>query len=107
LNEDAVDHYLNTIGRVPRIDHAEEIELSRKIQQKLLIDQARQEWRQRRGEDPSDEALAEALQISVSTLRSRIRQGEQAQRKLVNAQPAPGGQCCQKNTSIGGCPFWI
>lgn len=49
LNEDAVDHYLNTIGRVPRIDHAEEIELSRKIQQKLLIDQARQEWRQQRG----------------------------------------------------------
>ncbi|MGY2946051.1 RpoD/SigA family RNA polymerase sigma factor [Thermostichus sp. MS-CIW-30] len=85
LNEDAVDHYLNTIGRVPRIDHAEEIELSRKIQQKLLIDQARQEWRQRRGEDPSDETLAEALQISVSTLRSRIRQGEQAQRKLINA----------------------
>jgi RNA polymerase sigma factor (RpoD-like family) len=85
LNEDAVDHYLNTIGRVPRIDHAEEIELSRKIQQKLLIDQARQEWRQQRGEDPSDEALAEALQISVSTLRSRIRQGEQAQRKLINA----------------------
>ncbi len=85
LNEDAVDHYLNTIGRVPRIDHAEEIELSRKIQQKLLIDQARQEWRQQRGRDPSDEDLAEALQISVSTLRSRIRQGEQAQRKLINA----------------------
>jgi RNA polymerase sigma factor (RpoD-like family) len=85
LNEDAVDHYLNTIGRVPRIDHAEEIELSRKIQQKLLIDQARREWRQQRGQDPSDEELAAALQIPVSTLRSRIRQGEQAQRKLINA----------------------
>lgn len=85
LNEDAVDHYLNTIGRVPRIDHAEEIELSRKIQQKLLIDQARREWRQQRGQDPSDEELAAALQIPVATLRSRIRQGEQAQRKLINA----------------------
>ncbi len=85
LNEDAVDHYLNEIGRVPRIDHAEEIELSRKIQHKLLIDQARQEWQQQRGEDPSDEDLAAALQISVPTLRSRIRQGERAQRKLINA----------------------
>ncbi|MFQ3613959.1 MAG: RpoD/SigA family RNA polymerase sigma factor [Cyanobacteriota bacterium] len=85
LNEDAVDHYLNEIGRVPRIDHAEEIELSRKIQQKLLIDQARQEWREQKGEDPSDAQLAEALQISLLTLRSRIRQGERAQRKLINA----------------------
>ncbi|MEN9202883.1 MAG: RpoD/SigA family RNA polymerase sigma factor [Thermostichus sp. DG02_3_bins_51] len=85
LNEDSVDHYLNEIGRVPRIDHTEEIELSRKIQQKLLIDQARQQWREQKGVDPSDAELAEALQIPLLTLRSRIRQGEKAQRKLINA----------------------
>ncbi|MGQ9838012.1 MAG: RpoD/SigA family RNA polymerase sigma factor [Cyanobacteriota bacterium] len=85
LNEDAVDHYLNEIGRVPRIDHTEEIELSRKIQQKLLIDQARQEWQAQKGKAPSDAELAESLRISLLTLRSWIRQGEQAQRKLINA----------------------
>lgn len=105
LNEDAVDHYLNTIGRVPRIDHAEEIELARKIQQKLLIDQARKEWRQQRGQDPSDEELAAALQIPVATLRSRIRQGEQAQRKLINANLRLVVSVAKKYLNRG-CPFW-
>lgn len=58
------------------------------------------------GEDPSDEALAEALQISVSTLRSRIRQGEQAQRKLINANLRLVVSVAKKYLNRG-CRFWI
>ena len=84
-SEDMVDQYLNEIGRVPRIDHAEEIELSRLIQRKLKIDVAAQQLQETLAREPNREELAEHLQISPRTLRIQLRQGERAQQKLINA----------------------
>ncbi len=83
--DDTVDQYLNEIGRVPRIDHAEEIELSRMIQRKIEIDHYRDQLGQDGNPTPSLDELAAQLNLNVQTLRLQIRQGERAQQKLINA----------------------
>jgi RNA polymerase sigma factor (RpoD-like family) len=85
MSEDTVDQYLNEIGRVPRIDHAEEIELSRLIQRKMAVEEQIQHLAEQLGYPPSWEKLAEHLQVEVRTLRLQIRQGERAQRQLITA----------------------
>ncbi len=85
MSEDTVDQYLNEIGRVPRIDHAEEIELSRLIQRKMVIEEQSQHLAEQLGHSPSWEELAEHLQVEVRSLRLQIRRGERAQRQLITA----------------------
>lgn len=83
--EDMVDQYLNEIGRVPRIDHAEEIELSRLIQQRIKITIAQDHLQQATGTPPTREDLARYLGVSLRQVGLQIRQGERAQQKLINA----------------------
>ncbi len=85
VSEDMVDQYLNEIGRVPRIDHAEEIQLSRLIQRKLKLEAVQQELSETYGNPASLDDLAQHLQMDLRSLRAQIRQGERAQQKLINA----------------------
>jgi RNA polymerase sigma factor (RpoD-like family) len=85
VSEDMVDQYLNEIGRVPRIDHAEEIELSRLIQQRIKITSLQEELQQKTGVAPTKEELASYLGISPRQVGVQIRQGDRAQQKLINA----------------------
>ncbi|MDX2273643.1 MAG: RpoD/SigA family RNA polymerase sigma factor [Cyanobacteriota bacterium] len=84
-SEDTIDQYLNEIGRVPRIDHAEEIELSRLIQTKIKLEAAQFDLATTLGRDPQPQEWANHLGMSVASLRSQLRQGERAQQKLINA----------------------
>ncbi|MEM9157171.1 MAG: sigma-70 family RNA polymerase sigma factor, partial [Cyanobacteria bacterium P01_F01_bin.33] len=83
--DDAVDLYLNEIGRVPRIDHADEIELSRAVQDKLSVDNALQELRDRLQAEPAAEQVAAYLGIDVAEMNRRQHRGDRAQRKLIEA----------------------
>lgn len=83
--EDMVDQYLNEIGRVARIDHAQEIELSRLVQDKLALEQARQALAEQWGRDPSLREWAEQTGLEVRALRQQIHRGKRAQQKLINA----------------------
>lgn len=85
MSEDTVDQYLNEIGRVPRIDHAEEIELSRLIQRKMAIEEQAQRLAEQLGHSPAWEEVAAHLQVEVRSLRQQIRRGERAQRQLITA----------------------
>ncbi|MEO0852786.1 MAG: RpoD/SigA family RNA polymerase sigma factor [Cyanobacteria bacterium J06648_11] len=83
--DDAVDLYLNEIGRVPRIDHADEIELSRAVQEKLAVDRAREELTERLPVPPADTQIAAYLGIEVEVMKRRLHRGDRAQRRLVEA----------------------
>lgn len=85
LTDDTVDQYLNEIGRVPRIDHTEEIELSRLIQRKLEIVVVREALAEETGSVPSLDAVAQHLEMPLKTLRAHIHRGDRAQQKLINA----------------------
>ncbi|NJL98778.1 MAG: RNA polymerase sigma factor, RpoD/SigA family [Synechococcaceae cyanobacterium SM2_3_2] len=85
FSEDMVDQYLNEIGRVSRIDHAQEIELSRLVQERLKLEAARQTFVEDKGRDPSVQEWAERVGLDGRSLQQQIHRGKRAQQKLINA----------------------
>ena len=80
ITGDSVRAYLRDIGRIPLLEHDEEILLGRKVQRLMEIKAC---------EDllgtPSREELAESLQTTTKELRKEIRDGEKAKDKMVTA----------------------
>ncbi len=80
LSGDSVRAYLRDIGRIPLLEHDEEILLGRKVQRLMEIKAC---------EDllgtPSKEELADSLQLTAKELRKEIRDGEKAKDKMVTA----------------------
>ena len=80
ITGDNVRAYLRDIGRIPLLEHDEEILLGRQVQRLMEI----QAVADLLGK-PSNEALADSLDISVKELRRDIRAGEKAKEKMVTA----------------------
>jgi len=80
ITGDSVRAYLRDIGRIPLLEHDEEILLGRQVQRLMEIKAC---------EDllgnPSREKLAESLQTTTKELRKEIRDGEKAKDKMVTA----------------------
>ncbi len=80
ITGDSVRSYLRDIGRIPLLEHDEEIILGRQVQRlmeiKAVEDLAKTETK---------EALAESLGITTKELKRDIRAGERAKDKMVTA----------------------
>ena len=80
LSGDSVRSYLRDIGRIPLLEHDEEILLGRKVQRLMEIKAC---------EDllgtPTNEELAESLELTTKQLRKEIHDGEKAKDKMVTA----------------------
>ena len=85
LKDDSVDLYLNEIGRIPRVTPEEEIQLSRQIQSKMALEANRVILRDSLDRLPTDTELEEATGLTPAQQQRVLRQGNWAQRKLVNA----------------------
>ena len=77
---DSVRAYLRDIGRVPLLEHDEEILLGRKVQRLMEIKGVQDEL-----EVSSKDDLAKVLGISVKQLKREMRDGEKAKEKMVTA----------------------
>ena len=77
---DSVRAYLRDIGRIPLLEHDEEILLGRQVQRMMEI---------RACEDllhnPSKDELANSLEMTTKELRKQLRDGEKAKDKMVTA----------------------
>ena len=80
ISGDSVRAYLRDIGRIPLLEHDEEILLGRKVQRLMEI----QATAELLGNPPNDK-LADSLDISVKELRRLKRDGEKAKEKMVTA----------------------
>ena len=80
VSGDSVRAYLRDIGRVPLLEHDEEILLGRKVQRLMHIKQSKIEL-----EVQDNYSLASLLGISEKQLRKEIRDGEKAKDKMVTA----------------------
>ena len=80
LNGDSVRTYLRDIGRVPLLEHDEEILLGRKVQRLMEIQAVMDDIG-----PMSDEDLAGVMGIPVKRLHREIRAGEKAKDKMVTA----------------------
>tara|TARA_R100000406_G_scaffold77717_1_gene58427 strand:- start:144 stop:1085 length:942 start_codon:yes stop_codon:yes gene_type:complete len=77
---DSVRSYLRDIGRIPLLEHDEEILLGRKVQRLMEIKACEDLAKTKTKED-----LAFALGITVKDLKREIRDGEKAKDKMVTA----------------------
>tara|TARA_R100001443_G_scaffold47441_1_gene60084 strand:- start:1476 stop:2417 length:942 start_codon:yes stop_codon:yes gene_type:complete len=80
VSGDSVRAYLRDIGRVPLLEHDEEILLGRKVQRLMHIKQSKIDL-----EIQDNYSLAAVLGISDKQLRKEIRDGEKAKDKMVTA----------------------
>jgi len=80
ISGDSVRAYLRDIGRVPLLEHEEEILLGRKVQRLMEIKSIEQEM-----ETTSKDDLAKLLGISLKELKRQMRDGEKAKEKMVTA----------------------
>ena len=77
---DSVRAYLRDIGRIPLLEHDEEILLGRKVQRLMEIKACEDSL-----ENPSKQELADSLNLTIKELRREIRDGEKAKDKMVTA----------------------
>mgnify|MGYP005998787593 FL=1 len=80
LSGDSVRAYLRDIGRIPLLEHEEEILLGRKVQRLMEIKEIETEM-----EIQSQDDLAGVLGITPKELKRQLREGEKAKDKMVTA----------------------
>ena len=80
LTGDSVISYLRDIGRIPLLEHDEEILLGRQVQRMMEIKAVEELSKPETQED-----LASVLDISSKDLRRQLRDGERAKDKMVTA----------------------
>ena len=80
LSGDSVRAYLRDIGRIPLLEHDEEILLGRQVQRLMEIKEIEDEM-----EVSSQDDLARILGISNKQLRRELRDGAKAKDKMVTA----------------------
>ena len=100
MTGDSVRAYLRDIGRIPLLEHDEEIILGRKVQRLMEIKAC---------EDllgkPTKEELAFSLGLTHKELRREIRDGEregQPKRGARTLAPCAIGEACAGGTHEGG-----
>ena len=85
VKEDSVRAYLRDIGRVPLLEHDEEILLGRQVQRMMEIEATRATCISCDGVKLTDKELAEELSIDYKVLRRELRDGAKAKEKMVTA----------------------
>ena len=77
---DSVRAYLRDIGRIPLLEHDEEILLGRQVQRLMEIKACEELL-----SNPNKEDLADSLGLTIKELKKEIRAGEKAKDKMVTA----------------------
>ena len=85
MKGDSVRAYLREIGRVPLLEHAEEILLGRQVQRLMEIEEKRKELEDLCGHKVSDEDLAPHFDQDRKSLRRELRAGKKAKDTMVTA----------------------
>jgi len=79
LSGDSVRSYLRDIGRIPLLEHDEEILLGRQVQRMMVLKEMRKEL------ELNEEGLANAMDLTQKEIKKELREGERAKDKMVTA----------------------
>jgi RNA polymerase nonessential primary-like sigma factor len=80
ISGDSVRSYLRDIGRIPLLEHDEEILLGRQVQRMMEIKACEDLL-----DNPNQEQLAASLEITTKELKREMRAGKKAKDKMVTA----------------------
>ena len=79
LSGDNVRAYLRDIGRIPLLEHDEEILLGRKVQRLMTLQEMKKEL------SLDNEGLADAMDLTVKQIKRELREGTKAKEAMVTA----------------------
>ena len=79
LSGDSVRSYLRDIGRIPLLEHDEEILLGRKVQRLMELETQKKEL------ELDNEGLAKAWDIPLKQIKKELRDGQKAKEAMVTA----------------------
>ena len=79
LSGDSVRSYLRDIGRIPLLEHDEEILLGRKVQKLMELEEQMKEL------NLDEKGLAEAKDVPLKQIKRELRDGKKAKEKMVTA----------------------
>ena len=85
ISGDSVRAYLKDIGRIPLLEHDEEILLGRQVQRLMDIEEARKELETNTGRKIDDKELANLISADWKACMRDIRNGRKAKDKMVTA----------------------
>ena len=85
VSGDSVRSYLRDIGRIPLLEHDEEIVLGRKVQRLMELEGIRQELKVELGKEIDDRTLCDHTSNDWKELRRELREGKKAKEKMVTA----------------------
>ena len=85
ISGDSVRAYLKDIGRIPLLEHDEEILLGRQVQRLMDIEEARKELETNTGRKIDDKELANLISADWKSCMRDIRNGRKAKDKMVTA----------------------
>ncbi|MDB9314903.1 RNA polymerase sigma factor, RpoD/SigA family [Spirulina sp. CS-785/01] len=82
---DMVRTYLREIGRVPLLSHEQEIVYGKQVQSMMALLEVRDTLQEELGRTPSEQEWAEKAELSPKELKTRLREGEKAKKKMIEA----------------------
>lgn len=85
LSGDSVRSYLRDIGRIPLLEHDEEILLGRKVQRLMLLEDKRKELAEEHHRTIDDAELAAHFDHDFKAVRRELRDGKKAKEAMVTA----------------------
>ncbi|WP_434555512.1 RNA polymerase sigma factor, RpoD/SigA family [Prochlorothrix hollandica] len=85
LKTDMVRTYLHEIGRVPLLTHEQEVIFGKQVQLMMHLLEQRATLAKTLKREPSEAEWAEAVGLSVTDLPQKIRMGERAKQKMIEA----------------------
>ena len=85
ISGDSVRAYLRDIGRIPLLEHDEEIMLGRQVQRLMELEKIREELKVELGHEIDDRTLCDNTSNDWKELRRELRDGKKAKEKMVTA----------------------
>ncbi|AFY44889.1 RNA polymerase sigma factor, RpoD/SigA family [Nostoc sp. PCC 7107] len=84
-NKDLVRTYLHEIGRIPLLDHEQEINFGKQVQQMMSLLTAKEKLVIQLNRQPTQLEFAEYIKLSESELLQQLQQGYQAKEQMIRA----------------------
>jgi RNA polymerase nonessential primary-like sigma factor len=85
FSADMVRTYLHEIGRVPLLNHEQEIVYGKQVQKMMPLIEKKEELSKQLGRDITPSEWAESVQMSEAELDKIVQQGQRAKRKMIEA----------------------